>query len=329
MKRRDMIALLGGAAILPVAARAQQQPRVATIGVLMPLSENDPEGQARQAAFEAGLKQGGHIKGQNLAIDYRWVTAQFDRLPGMAADLVRHQVAVIVTPGSAPAAFAAKAATRTIPIVFSMGGDPVQVGLVASLSRPDGNLTGVSYLNNQLGGKRLELLREMLGGIDLIAVLANTASPAAEADLRDVEAAARAMGQKIRILKVVGSDDIEPAFASVVRERAGAVLIISSNLFTLARAQLIRLSAQHTVPAIYTSREYVEGGGLMSYGASLTDAYRLVGLYTGRILNGEKPADLPIQQSTKIDLVINLQTAKALGLTIPPSLLAIADEVIE
>jgi putative ABC transport system substrate-binding protein len=329
MNRRKLLSLLGSAAAWPVAARAQQQPRVATIGVLMPLSESDPEGQARQAAFEAALKQGGYVKGQNLAVEYRWVAAQFDRLPGLATELVRRQVAVIVTPGSAPAAFAAKAATTTIPIVFSMGGDPVQVRLVASLSRPGGNLTGVSYLNNQLGGKRLELLREMLSGVDLIAVLVNTASPTAEADLRDVEAAARAMGQKIRVLKVVGNHDIDAAFATLVTDRAGAVLIVSSNLFTLARAQLIRLSARHSVPAMYTSREYVEGGGLMSYGASLTDAYRLVGLYTGRILNGEKPIDLPVQQSTRIDFVINLKTAKTLGLTIPPSLLAIADEVIE
>jgi putative ABC transport system substrate-binding protein len=203
------------------------------------------------------------------------------------------------------------------------------LGLVASLNRPGGNVTGVSYLNAQLGAKRLELLREMVRGIDLVAVLVNPISPAAESDMRDVEAAARAIGQKILVLKAGDSRDIEVAFKTLVQQRAGAVSIVSSNAFTVARAQLIQLAAQHAVPAIYGSREYVEGGGLMSYGASLTDAYRLVGVYTGRILKGEKPGELPVQQSTKIDLLINLKTAKALGLEIPPTLLAIADEVIE
>jgi putative ABC transport system substrate-binding protein len=327
--RRAFITLLGGAAAWPRVARAQQTAGVPRIGVLMPLAEGDPEGQARQAAFEQGLKQAGYVKDQNVTIEFRWVAAQFERLPALAADLVRRQMAVIVTPGSAPAVSAAKAATKTIPIVFSTNGDPVQMGLVASLNRPGGNVTGVSYLNNLLGAKRLELLRELLHGVDVVAVLVNPISPAAESDAGDVEAAARAIGQRVQILKVDDSRGIETAFAALLAQRAGAVLVTSSNLFSLNRNLLVKLAAQHAIPAIYGSREYVEGGGLMSYGASLTDAYRLVGIYTGRILKGEKPAELPVQQSTKIDFLINLKTAKALGLAIPPNLLAIADEVIE
>jgi putative ABC transport system substrate-binding protein len=329
MRRREVITLIGGAAAWPLAARAQQAPGVPRIGVLMPLAETDPQGQARQAAFEQGLKGAGYVKDQNVAIEFCWVAAQFDRLPALAADLVARQMAVIVTPGSAPAALAAKAATKTIPIVFSTNGDPVQMGLVASLNLPGGNVTGVSYLNNLLGAKQLELLRELVRSVDVVAVLVNPGSPAAESGVGDVEAAARAIGLRVQILKVDGSRDIEAAFAALTAQRAGAVLILSSNMFSLNRDLLVKLAAQHAVPAIYGSREYVEGGGLMSYGASLTDAYRLVGIYTGRVLKGEKPADLPVQQSTKIDFLINLKTAKALGLTIPPNLLAIADEVIE
>jgi putative ABC transport system substrate-binding protein len=329
MRRRAFIRLLGGAAVWPLATRAQQAAGVPRIGVLMPLAETDPEGQTRRAAFEQGLKGRGYVKDQNVAIEFRWVAAQFDRLPGLAADLVARQMAVIVTPGSAPAALAAKTATKTIPIVFSTNGDPVHMGLVASLNRPGGNVTGVSYLNNLLGAKQLELLRELVRNVDLVAVLVNPGSPAAASGVGDVEAAARAIGLRVQILKVDGSRDIETAFAALTAQRAGAVLVLSSNMFSLNRDLLVKLAAQHGVPAIYGSREYVEGGGLMSYGASLTDAYRLVGIYTGRILKGEKPADLPVQQSTKIDFLINLKTAKALGLTIPPNLLAIADEVIE
>jgi ABC-type uncharacterized transport system substrate-binding protein len=329
MRRREFISLVGAAAAWPRAARAQQAARVPRIGVLMPLGEADPEGRARQAAFEQGLKEAGYVKDQNVAIEFRWVAAQFDRLPALAADLVARQMAVIVTPGSAPAASAAKAATKTIPIVFSTNGDPVQMGLVASLNRPGGNVTGVSYLNNLLGAKQLELLRELVRSVDLVAVLVTPNSPAAESGVGDVEAAARAIGQRVQILKVDGGRDIEAAFAALAAQRAGAVLVLSSNVFSVNRDLLVKLAAQHAVPAIYGSREYVEGGGLMSYGASLTDAYRLVGIYTGRILKGEKPADLPVQQSTKIDFLINLKTAKALGLTFPPNLLAIANEVIE
>jgi putative tryptophan/tyrosine transport system substrate-binding protein len=329
MRRRAFIAILGGAAAWPLAARAQQSAGVPRIGVLMPLAQGDPEGQARQAAFEAGLKEAGFANGQNAAIEFNWVAAQYDRLPALAADLVRRQMTVIVTPGSAPAALAAQAATKTIPVVFSTNGDPVQMGLVASLNRPGGNMTGVSYLNNELGAKRLELLRELLHRVELVAVLVNPVSPASESNMRDVEAAARALGQQIRILKIDHGSDIAAAFAALVEQRAGAVMIVASNVFTVNRDLLVQLAARHAIPTIYSSREYVEGGGLMSYAASLTDAYRLVGNYTGRILKGEKPADLPVQQSTKIDLVINLKTAKALGLDIPPALLARADEVIE
>jgi putative ABC transport system substrate-binding protein len=329
MKRREFITLLGGATAWPFAARAQQRARVPTIGVLMPLIEGDSEGRNRQAAFEAALKEAGYVNGDNLAIDYRWVATQFDRVPALAADLVRRQVNVIVTPGNAVAALAAKAATTAIPVVFSTGGDPVQLGLVASLNRPGGNVTGVSYLNNELGGKRLGLLRELLPRLELVGVLFNPAQAPAEASARDVETAASAIGLRTLVRRVAADREIEPAFAAIAAQRAGAVVIINNNLFTLERTQIIRFAERYAIPAIYPSREYVEGGGLMSYAASLTEAYRLVGLYTGRILKGEKPGDLPVQQSTKIQLMINLKTAKALGIEVPPTLSAIADEIIE
>jgi putative ABC transport system substrate-binding protein len=330
MRRRDFIMLLGGAAAAwPLAARAQQPARNPTIGVLMPLTETDAESRTRRSVFEAALKDAGYVNGQNLAIDYRWVAAQYDRLPALAADLVRRQVDVIITPGNLLAALAAKAATTTIPIVFSMAGDPVGQGLVASLNRPGGNVTGASYLNSELGAKRLGLLREMVPGIDVIGVLVDPSTGSAEASARDVEAAASEIGLRRLVRKVAAENELEPALADLAAQRASALLVINGNLLTLLRAQIIKLAERYALPAIYPSREYVEGGGLMSYAASLTEAYRLVGLYTGRILKGEKPADLPVQQSTKIELMINLKTAKALGLTVPPLLLAIADEVIE
>jgi putative ABC transport system substrate-binding protein len=341
VKRREFIAGLAGAAVAwPFAARAQkaEKPlmgraqlgdRVQRIRVLMPLAQADPEGQARLAGFETGLKEIGYVNGQNVVIDFRWVAAQYDRLPALVAELVRGQVDVIITPGSSIAALAAKAATTTIPIVFSIPEDPVRIGLVASLSRPGGNITGISYLNSQLGPKRLELLRELIRGVELVAVLMDPRSPDVEFYIRDVEAAARTIRQRIRILKANSSQDIDAAFATVAEEPAGALMVIPSTFFTSRRVQIVTLAAQHSVPAIFTSRDYVEGGGLMSYSASLRDAYRLVGAYVGRILKGEKPAYLPVQQSTKIELVINLKTAKALGLTIPETLLATADEVIQ
>jgi len=328
LRRREFMAALGLAA-WPFAGRAQQPARVPTIGVLMPLTETDPLQRQVGQVFEAALKEAGYVRGQNLAIEYRWVAAQFDRLPTLVDDLVRRQAAVIVTPGGFPAALAAKAATTTIPIVFSAPGNPVEIGLVASFNRPGGNVTGVNYLNNELGAKRLGLLREMVHGVDLVAVLFDPIHPDAQTALRDVEAAAGAIGQQILALKVAGSWDIDSAFAALAARRAGAVMIIAGASLSLARDQIVMLAAQHAVPAIYSSRDYVEAGGLMSYAASLADAFRLVGLYTARILKGERPADLPVQQSTKIELVINLKTAKALGLTIPPNLFAIADEVIE
>jgi putative ABC transport system substrate-binding protein len=256
VKRREFVAGLGGAVAWPLVARAQQGERMRLIGVLMPLAETDPEGQARQAAFEKGLKEIGYVDGQNVTIDFRWVAAQYDRLPTLAADLVRRQVDVIVTPGSAPAALAAKAATTTIPIVFSIGADPVRIGLVASLNRPGGNITGVNYLNSQLGTKRLELLRELVRGVDLIAVLVASSAPSAELEMRDVEVAAGAVQQRVRILKASTSHDIDAAFATLTEERAGALMVINSPFFTSRRDQIITLAAQHAVPAIFASREY-------------------------------------------------------------------------
>jgi putative tryptophan/tyrosine transport system substrate-binding protein len=328
MQRREFIAGLGSAAAWRASAHAQQGGRM-RVGVLMPLAEADPEGRARQAMLEKGLKEIGYVDGQNVTIDFRWVAAQYDRLPMLAADLVHRQVDVIVTPGSTLAALAAKAATATIPIVFSIAADPIRTGLVASINRPGGNITGVSYLNSQLGTKRLELLRELVRGVDLVAVLMDPSQPPAEIDLRDVKIAADKIGQRIRILKASTSVDIDAAFAAITEEPAGALMVISSSFFTSRRAQIITLAAQRAVPVIFPSRDYIDSGGLMSYSASLRDAYRLVGTYVGRILRGEKPADLPVQQSTKIELVINLKTAQTLGLTIPPLLLATADEVIE
>jgi putative ABC transport system substrate-binding protein len=321
MRRREFITLAGGAAaVWPLAARTQEQPSVPTIGVLMPLTENDPAGRSRQAAFEAALKEGGYVRSENLAIDYRWVAAQYDQLPALAADLVRRQVAVIVTPGNSTTALAAKAATATIPIVFSTVGDPVGLGLVASLNRPGGNVTGASDLNGEFGAKRLGHLREMVPGIDLVGVLAGPNGAGPEAVLPDVESAARGLGLRTLARWIAVDSEIEPAFAAFAAQGAGAVLIIDSNIFTLARAQLIKLAERYALPAIYPSREYVDGGGLMSYAASLTEVYRLVGRYTGLILKGAKPAELPVQLPAKLELVINLKTAKGLGLTVPASM---------
>jgi putative tryptophan/tyrosine transport system substrate-binding protein len=329
MRRRAFITLLGGAASWPLAARAQNQAPAPTIGVLMPLSEQDSGSQVRQAAFEAALKTSGFLKDRNLEIEYRWLAARPDQLSGFLADLLRRRVSVIVTPGNSATALAAKAATTTIPVVFSVAADPVQIGLVASLNRPGGNVTGVSYVNSEISAKRLELLREMVGNVSLVAVLASSSTPGTISGLREVEVAANALGQKIEVIEVADSRGIAEAFATFAAHRAGAVFVTTGNLFNLERSELARLAAKYGIPASYSIRDYVEVGGLMSYGASLTDSYRLAGLYTGRILKGDRPADLPVQQSSKFDLVINLKTAKALGLTVPSALLAIADEVIE
>jgi putative ABC transport system substrate-binding protein len=326
MKRREFITLLGGVAMWPIAARAQQPP-MPVVGFLRNTAAT---GSAHLvAAFLQGLKEAGFVEGRNVAIEYRWADNQTDRLPALAADLVRRQVTAIVA-AAIPAALAAKAATTTIPIVFETGADPVEIGLVASLSRPGGNLTGVTTLNVELGPKRLELLHEVVPTTRSIALLVNPASPVNAARLStDTQTAARAFGLQLNVLHASTERDFDAVFASLIQLRAGA-LVIGNDAFFLSRSeQLAALTARHAVPTIFAYREFAVAGGLMSYGGSLTDAYRLTGVYTGRILKGEKPVDLPVQQSTKVELFINLKTAKTLGLTFPITLLGRADEVIE
>jgi putative ABC transport system substrate-binding protein len=327
MKRREFITLLGGAAAAwPLAARAQQ-PAMPVIGFINPSSADSWESRLR--VFRQGLKETGFIEGENVAVEYRWAENQFDRLPALAAELVRRQVAVIVTTGSPAAALAAKAATTTIPLVFGVAEDPVRSGLVASLARPGGNATGVNFFSTELMGKRLEILREMVPATTRVAVLVNPADAAGETMLKDVEAATHAMGLQIQVLNANTSHEIDAAFATFVRERPDALFVTGGPFLISRRVQLALLAARHMVPASYGAREYVEIGGLMSYGANVADAYRQVAVYAGRILKGAKPADLPVMQSTKFELVINLQAARVLGLTVPPTLIARADEVIE
>ena len=324
--RRDVMSLLaGGAAAWPLAARAQQ-PAMPVIGFLNPTSP-DPNVDLLRA-FRQGLKETGYVEGENVAIEYRWAENQIDRMPALAAELVRKQVAVIATTGATVAASAAKAVTTTIPIVFLTGADPVESGLVASLARPGGNLTGINLLTIDLTAKRLELLRELVPAATRVAVLANPAGPAPEAMLRDVETAARAMGLQVQVLNAGTSPEIDAAFASFVRERPDALFVGPDPFFVSRRVQLVHLASRHAVPAAYTQRDYAEAGGLMSYGSNLSDAFRQVGVYTGRILKGAKPADLPVVQASKFELVINHETARMLGLTVPDKLL-VAAEVIE
>jgi putative ABC transport system substrate-binding protein len=326
MRRREFITLLGGAAAWPHAARAQQ-PAMPVIGFLDPRSSDGPADLLQ--AFRRGLKETGHVEGENVAIEYRWADNQMDRLPALAADLVRRRVAVIVA-GASPAAFAAKAATTTVPIVFIAPEDPVKLGLVASLSRPGGNLTGVNFFTVEVLAKRLELLLRLAPGIVSVALLVNPDNPTiAETTVRDVEAAARAMALQVRVLNANTSREIDAAFETFAHARPDALFVGSGAVFNARRVQLAHWASYYRVPATYSGRQYVEAGGLMSYGASATDAFRQMGAYAGRILKGTKPADLPVVQSTKLDLVINAQTARMLGLTVPPMLLAIADEVIE
>ena len=328
IERRTFITLLGGAVAWPLAARAQQ-PAMPVVGYLN--SQSPTTFAHLAAAFRQGLKDTGFVEGDNVTIAYRWAENQIDRLPALATELVRRQVAVIVATGGTVVASAAKAATTTIPIVFITGDDPVKQGFVASFARPGGNLTGINFFGAELSAKRLGLLREMVPVATRFAVMVNPANAReiVEPTLRDIETAAPAMGLQIQILNVGTSREIETAFATFVRDRPDALFVSLDPLFTGQRVQVVQLAARHAVPAIYGARDYPEVGGLMSYGASLADAYRQVGVYTGRVLKGAKPADLPVVQSTKFELVINLQTARMLGLMVPPSLLARADEVIE
>jgi putative tryptophan/tyrosine transport system substrate-binding protein len=295
------------------------------------LNSQSPEGYAEpMRGFRQGLKEAGYIEGENLAIEYRWANNEMGRLPALAVELVRRRVAVIATTGGASTALAAKAATTTIPIVFTAGDDPVRRGLVASLARPGGNLTGVSFLVVELLAKRLELLRELVPGAARAAVLVNPAETVnTEITLRDVEAAARGFGLQVQVLKADTSDEINAAFESMGRERPDVLFVAATAFFVARRIQLVQLAAFHRLPAAYPLRDFTEAGGLISYGSSITDAYRHVGVYTGRILKGAKPEDLPVVQSSKFELVVNRQTAKMLGLDIPATLLATADEVIE
>jgi putative tryptophan/tyrosine transport system substrate-binding protein len=324
--RRKFITLLGGAATAWPLAAGAQQPTMPVVGFLHPLSVHAVGDQLR--AFHQGLKEAGFVDGENVAIEYRWADNRTDRLPALAAELVRRRVAIIATVGTS--AFAVKAATTTIPIVFVGGEDPVKLGLVASLARPGGNLTGINWLGGELVAKRLELLRQLLPAATRVAVLVNPAfATLTEITLRDVETAARAMGLQIQVLNADTSREIDAAFEIIGREQPDALIVGPGPFFNSRRVQMAQLAARYAVPAIHTTRLEAEAGGLMSYGPSLTDAYRQAGAYTGRILKGAKPEDLPVVQSSKFELVINAQTARMLRLTVPATLLAIADEVIE
>jgi len=327
MRRRQFISLLGGAAVAwPLVARAQQ----AVMPVIGFLDTRSPDGMTdRLRAFRDGLKDSGYVERENVAIEYRWAENQLDRLPELAAELVRRQVAVIAAPTTYPV-LAAKAATTTIPIVFIAPEDPVRLGLVASLARPGGNLTGINLFSGELAAKRLEFLREMVPGAARIAVLVNPANAmTTETTLRDVQSAAGSMGLQIQVLNASTIREINAAFATLVRERPDAVFVGLDVFLNSRRAQLVNLASRHAVPATFSNRDFAEIGGLMSYGANIADAFRQVGLYAGRILKGAKPADLPVVQSNKFELVINAQTATMLGLTVPEKLLVAADEVIE
>jgi putative ABC transport system substrate-binding protein len=326
VRRREFITLLGGAAAWPLAARAQQS----AMPVIGWLNATSPDLYANLLrAFHRGLGQTGHIEGRNVAIEYRWAEDQYDRLPEFAADLVARRVAVIAATGGTPPALTAKALMTTIPIVFQVAVDPVKVGLVASLARPGGNVTGVTSLNLQVGPKRLELLHELVPTATVIAALINPTNALSETLLRELQTAARILGLELHVMHASAERDFDAVFRSLIQFRAGALVIGPDAFFFSQSKQLAALAARHAMPTISQYREFVAAGGLASYGTSLAEMHRLAGVYTGRILNGDKPADLPVQQSVKVELVINLKTAKALGLNVPPTVLALADEVIE
>jgi putative tryptophan/tyrosine transport system substrate-binding protein len=327
MRRREFLALLGGAIAarpLPVGA---QQGSLPVIGVLDPRSPDALAG--RLPGFRQGLRETGFIEGENLAVEYRWAENQSERLPEMATELVRRGVSAIVTPGGTGSALVAKSATKVIPVLFVVAGDPVKLGLVSSLAHPEANLTGVNFFAVELTGKRLEILRELLPTLERIAVLVNSTNPAAESTSNEVEAAARAMGVQAKIFNVGTSREINAVFATFSANRPDALFVAIDPFFNSRRVQLVQLAARHALPASYPARDYAEAGGLMSYGADIADAWRQVGIYTGRILKGAKPAELPVLQASKFELVINAETARMLGINVLPTLIARADEVIE
>jgi putative tryptophan/tyrosine transport system substrate-binding protein len=326
MKRRAFISLLGGAAAWPLAVRAQQ-PAMPVIGFLSARSSGEAASVVH--AFRQGLGEAGYIEGRNVIIEYCWAEGRYERLPALAAELVRRQVAVIAATGGDPSPLAAKAATATIPIVFTMGGDPVEAGLVTTLSRPGGNVTGTTLMGVELGPKRLELVRQLVPNANTIAMLVNPNFPQASAEVRDVQAGARSLGLQTDVLNASTAGDIDEAFAKIAKRKSNALIVGTDPFFLAQRDQLARLAAHHAVPTMYHLREFVEAGGLISYGPSIVAGYRKAGVYTGQILNGAKPADLPVWQPTSFLLSINVKTAKALGLQIPTQILALADEVIE